>query len=120
MKKTETADNRDRSKLLFNGVRYGKGRLVLAVVTKYVNDHPRVSYVELKKKFPDELHSLGIVQPVRKARDLSSPGHKRFFLDSEAVIKLQDKVVAVCSDFGANNIAKFLERTAELGYRVRA
>jgi len=119
MKKTtktsSAARTQNRNKLTFDGKKYGVGRLVLAIVDKYVSDHPRVTYEQLKTKFPDTLHSLGVVQPVRKAKELSKL-HRRFFLSD--AIELKDKTVAVCSDFGRNNITKFLENAQSLGYKV--
>ena len=114
-KKNRTA-SRDRSKLSFKGEKYGKGRLVLAIVSQYVKDHPKATYSELKEAFPDSLHSLGVVRPVSSAKK-ASPDHKRFFTDN--VLKLADKAVAVCADFGKSNIGKFLKHASGLGYKVR-
>lgn len=108
--------NRDYKKIAFNGNKYGKGKLVLAIVNQYIKDHPGVTYAGLKKAFPDELHSLGVVQPIHTARKASSV-HRRFYI--KQALKLKDRVVAVCSDFGRNNINKFLSRANELGYKVR-
>jgi len=116
-KKNRTVtSSRDRSKLSFKGEKYGKGRLVLAIVSQYVKDHPKATYAELKEAFPDSLHSLGVVRPVTTAKKASSD-HKRFFTDN--VIKLADKAVAVCADFGKSNIGKFLKHASGLGYKVR-
>lgn len=106
----------DRSKMRFEGKSYGKGRMVLAVVQSYAKKHPHLTASELRAQFPDELHSLGVVQPVRVAK-AKSRKHRRFFLRDSEVIKLRDRTVAVCSDFGATNIDKFLERARTLGYR---
>lgn len=40
---------------LWQSTLYYKCRLVLAIVTDYVKQHPAVTYEELKGKFPDEL-----------------------------------------------------------------
>ena len=107
---------KDRKLVSFNGVKYGKGRVVLAIVTQYVKDHPGLTYANLKEVFPDSLHSLGIVKPLYKAKKMSVD-HKRFFTD--AVLKLQDKAVAVCADFGKSNIGKFLKHASHIGYNAK-
>lgn len=38
---------KDRTKYIFNGNTYGKGRLVLAVVEQYVSDNPGLSKEKL-------------------------------------------------------------------------
>jgi hypothetical protein len=114
-KKRKYVHHRDRSRIAFNGEKYGKGKLVLAVVEKYVADHPGITYDELKAKFPDNLHSLGIIQPVKVAK-AKSKDHQRFH---KQVIKLADAVIAVCSDFGINNIRPFLKNARTIGYNVR-
>lgn len=113
---SKTKRNRDYSKVSFNGNKYGKGKVVLAVVQQYVKDHPNTTYTGLKKAFPDELHSLGFIKPLNAAKRASS-AHRRYFL--KQALKLKDRVVAVCSDFGKNNIQKFVKRANELGYKVR-
>jgi hypothetical protein len=113
---TAASTGRDRSKISFNGEKYGKGRVVLAIIEQYVKDHPGVTYAKLKEVFPDTLHSLGVVRPVSSARRVSSD-HKRFFTDH--ALKLKDKAVAVCADFGKSNIGKFLKHAAGLGYNAR-
>lgn len=107
---------RNKSKLSFEGQKYGKGRFVLAAVEKYVKEHPNVTFNELKEVFPDNLHSRGIIMPLNTAKKVDE-GH-RFFINNG--IKLKDRMIAVCSDFGINNIGKVLDHVRhELGYRVR-
>lgn len=106
----------DRKKLSFNGQSYGKGRVVLAVVEKYIADHPTVTYQQLKEVFPNELHTLGLIRLVSVLK--RNPGiKKRYFVDH--VLKLKDKTIAVCSDFGKNNIGKFLKHATGLGYKIK-
>ena len=100
----------------FNGQSYGKGRLVLAIVTDFVKHHPSTTYKRLVEAFPDDLHSFGIVKPIPAAKKINKP-HNRFFMKD--TLQLKDKAVAVCSDFGINNIGKFLDRAGELGYKIR-
>lgn len=113
----KNAHARDFTKMNFNGEKYGKGRVVLAIVSQYVKDHPGIDYGKLKEIFPDTLHSLGVIRPLYVAKKLSMD-HKRFFVDN--VLRLQDKAIAVCADFGRSNINKFLKHASGLGYTVRA
>ena len=53
---------KDYSKYIFNGELLGKGRMVLAVIKKYVSDHPDVTYKALKKVFPDSLQAESEIQ----------------------------------------------------------
>ncbi len=113
-KSKKYADNKDRTKLKFNGKTYGKGRAVQAVIEKFVEDNPTITLTQLQEKFPQGVHSMGLIQTISKAKKLSK-GHRRFYIDKP--IKLADgKQIAVCSEFGANNIGKFLDAARELGY----
>lgn len=107
---------RDHSRLKFNGVNYGKGRFVQAVVEQYVKDNPNVTLEQLKLAFPDDLHHRGIIAPLPTAKRRSAK-YTRFFV--EAPIKIKDAIIAVCNDFGINNMSKFLKNTRVLGYKYR-
>lgn len=108
------ADNKDRTKLMFNGKAHGKARVVQAIVEKFVEDHPKVTLDELQEKFPQSIHSMGLLQPLSKAKRLSK-GHRRFYIDKPIVLN-DGKEIAVCSEFGSNNIGKFLDVAKDLGY----
>lgn len=111
------SDGRDTSKLKFNGELYGKGRLVLAVVKKYVEDNPRTTITKLKEIFPDELNKrYGCIQTVEKARKISVD-RERFFLKAEDLIKVGDKKIAVCNQFGSHNLP--LKHFRALGFTIK-
>jgi len=93
--KNSTKPSRDYSKYTFKGETYGKGNLVLAVVSDYVKEHPQVTLTKLKDLFPrKEVHSgFEVVETVYKA-------HKgRFFLNAEDLIKVGNKNVAITSQW---------------------
>lgn len=125
-KKAETdevitkSEGRNTDKLKFNGELYGKGRLVLAVVKKYVEDNPRTTLAKLKEVFPDEKLQprYGVIQELSKAKKLSVD-RDRFFLKPEDLIKVGDKKVAVCNQFGANNLDTPLKHFKSLGYNIK-
>lgn len=102
--KNLTKSARDYSKYTFKGEKYGKGNLVLAVVSDYVKEHPDVTIDTLKNLFPrKELHTgFEIVENVNKANK------GRFFLNLEDIIKVGNKDVAVTSQWGKDNIQDFI------------
>ena len=93
----------------FDGNTYGVGPLVLAVVKKYVDDHPGVDYPTLQSVFPDSLVSnvYGVVKPLNiiPAKHRTPP--KRYFDD---IIKLDngDKLL-VCNQWTKEKIPNFID-----------
>jgi hypothetical protein len=112
---------KDTTRYEFNGETYGKGRLVLAIVKRYVADHPGITYAQLEEAFPGALQgSLGVVATIDAAnRTYASSGRKRHFLEQEEQIELADSKIAVCSQWGVGNIDRLLGRADFLGYTVK-
>ena len=109
--------NKDQYKL--DGQLYGKGRIVQAVVRKYVTENPKVTYKQLKEVFPDELlNRFGIFQDETTARSLSG-ARDRYFLKEEDGIKLGDrKVVFTSSQFTADSVQPLLAVAKKLGMKI--
>jgi len=111
--------NKDQYKL--DGQLYGKGRLVQAVVRKYVAENPKVTYKQLKEVFPDELlNRFGIFQDENTANSLSG-SRPRFFMSEEKGdgIKLGDrKVVFTSSQFTADSVQPLLAVAKKLGMKI--
>jgi hypothetical protein len=112
---------KDFSKYMFDGRTYGKSRLVLAVVKKYVEDHHPATFDELEKAFPSSIQgSLGVV---RRIEDVSEKykgngGVKRYFVDDIIILASGEQVI-VCTQFGAPNTEKFVEHVInKLGYAI--
>lgn len=117
-KPTKEKGDRDRTKYKFNGELYGKGPLVLAVIRKYVGDNPKTNYDILKKAFPDELlKGYGVFQSYEKAMDVSKV-KKRFFLNDDQLVRLRDKNIAICSQFGRDNFPPFLTHSKKMGFKI--
>ena len=117
----DVAPSKDFSKYIFEGNTYGKSRLVLAVVKKYVDEHHPATFDELKKAFPDSLQgSLGVV---RRIEDVSEKykgngGVKRYFVDDIISLASGEQVI-VCTQFGAPNTERFVEHAMnKLGYDI--
>ena len=118
------SDNRDYSKYVFEGQTYGKGRLVLAVVKKYVADNPTVLFSDLLKAFPDDLQ--GAKGVVRLSNDVSDEdkgigGTKRYYTGvSEKIPLSSGEEVLVSDQWGAPNIDKFIKNAVDnLNYDIQ-
>lgn len=115
--------SKDFSKYLFKGKLYGKSRLVLAVVTEYVEDCKPAVFDELRSAFPDDLQgSLGVVRRIEDVSDKYKGigGVKRYFVNEDEVIRLPSgEQVIVCTQWGAGNTETFVEHARlEFGYEV--
>lgn len=113
--------NKDTTKYYFDGKVYGKGRLVLAVVKRYIELNPSTTFAELQRAFPAMCQgSIGVVATTEQANYIYTvSGRKRHFLDHGDLIQLQDGPVAVSNQWGIGNIDKFIKRAAELRFLVR-
>ncbi len=107
----------------------GVGRLVLDIVRDYAKNTKPHNIQDLKKAFPDSLHSYGIVQlrdDPNSNQYLREEGsrYSRFFSKDEELIILPDgKSVMVCGEWGARNASKpgfdqFKEHCKTLGYEI--
>jgi hypothetical protein len=101
---------RNMDKYSFNNGCYGKGRLVLAVIKKYVQDHPGVTYPQLKEIFPDKLQGHAVFVTFESALEIfSSKGRKRHFIKPDEIIVLGcGTEIAVSNQWGIGNIGNFI------------
>ena len=117
----EASQGKDFSKCLFEGKTYGKSRLVLAVVKKYVEDHHPTTFDELESAFPSSIQgSLGVVRRIEDVSDKYKGigGVKRYFMD-EVIRLASGEQVIVCTQFGATNTEKFVDHAVNaLGYTI--
>lgn len=114
--KNDRSSKRDRSKYKFAGNLYGKAQLVLAVVQKYLKDHPKATLDSIQEVM--KAGSYPLVTTVQKAKKISGD-HQRYFFGEDKILKTADgKKVVVCNQWGINNINSFIELTKKLGYRV--
>jgi len=113
-------NKRDNTKYLFDGLQYGKGRLVLAVLKKYVIDNPDTNFTDLLSIFPKSLQGpIGVFnQYYSVLESYSGKKHKRHFIKLQEIIQLTDSKIAICTEWGVSNIYKFLFVVRELGYEV--
>lgn len=114
-----TYNTRDSTKYMFDGARYGKNRLVLAIVKKYVDSHPNISSDELISTFDKSLQgSLGVVRTVQDVKQSYTDSERRFFLRPNEVIDTSTEQCAVCTQWGSFNIGNIIARARELGMTI--
>jgi hypothetical protein len=114
--------SKDRTKYQFNNNTIGKGRLVLEVIKQHVQNKANISYAELEKDFPKNTQgSLGVFSTHDRAIQIQELwGHRRHFLKPEELIKLADNTtIAVCNQWGVDNIDDFIKVAEGLGHTVK-
>jgi hypothetical protein len=110
----------DRTKYLFNGNKFGKGRLVLAVLKHHLAINDNYTYQKLEKDFPKELQGTqGVFAEIDKAKEiLDRTGHKRHFIAADELLEIEDIKIAVSTEWGIGNIENFIKRCKELNYKI--
>lgn len=118
------ASNHDTSEYKFDGQEYRKGRLVLAVVKKYVLEGKAANFAELKKAFPDSLRGgSGVVQLADKIpnKDKGIGGTKRYYTNDDERVELPSGEIAMVSNQwgGADKTQAFIDYVMEnIGYPI--
>lgn len=113
---------RDYSKYQFNGQELGKNRLVLEVIKQYVDDK-NPTFKELLDTFPAEIQgSRGLFIEKSKydalPEDADDKKHNRYFKKADEVIELEDREVLVTTQWGVDNIARFIKKAKSLDFEV--
>jgi hypothetical protein len=119
-KGSATGKTFDKTKYIFEQQVFGKSRLVLAVIRKYVETKPTTTFSDLEKAFPKKLQgAYGCFDTDEKAEKIfEDTGRKRHFLNPEEVITLRDVKIAVCTQWGIGNIGSFIETAKRLGLSI--
>ena len=114
----ERAQQRDKTRYMFNGNVYLKNKLVLAVVKDYVSKNRSITCDDLKMIFDKSLQgSIGVVEyenVAKKRKDY----RVRFFEKEDEILRLVDGNMLVCSQWGILNISHFIKRSEQLGYKI--
>ena len=111
---------KDNTKFILDGKRYGKNRLVLAVVKKYITMHPDTTAQELLNVFDKSLQgTFGVVQIFNDVKNNYSDYKKRFFTADDDIVKTKTQPCAVCTQWGITNIKNILARAEELGIKIK-
>ncbi|MCH5290586.1 MAG: type I restriction enzyme HsdR N-terminal domain-containing protein [Treponema sp.] len=126
------AEKKDNTQYNFKGNTYGKGRLVLAVISDYVRSHPATTQEELKSIFHKKLQgSTEVVENKetaeavhqRKLRKWEQSGKARknkpkFRFFQEEKLHLSDGKMYVSTEWGSGNIDRFIDAAKKLGYDI--
>lgn len=112
--------SKDYTQYLFNGKTYGKGRLVLAVLKQYVQEHRDLTFSQLESAFPQSLQGRSVFTTFEIAmKTYNDSKRKRNFIESEDLITLADNVtIAVSREWGSSNIGELIDHAASLGYKI--
>lgn len=120
----KSISGQDRTKYKFEGNIFGKGRLVQAVVKRYVEAHPAITFAELVQAFPQSLQGTGrdggVVKTADEANEIyTRTGYRRHFMKPEDLIELANETAAVSNQWGIGNIDGFLNRARELSFNIQ-
>lgn len=117
---TSEPGKKDTTKYIFDGEKYGKGKLVLAVIKKYYDEKRNLSIDDLMKAFPSHLQgSMGVFSTYEDARKIfTETGYKRHFIESDELINTADGRYAVCSQWGKGNIDTFIDAARNLSFKI--
>lgn len=115
---------KDYTKYMFDGEKLGKGRLVLAVLKKYVAENPGISFNDLKMVFPDylqgdsDLQFSGTQVVFSRVAEIETDEMKRFFIKDEELIQIEDSEIAVSREWNYQNIQNFIDAMKKCGYVI--
>jgi len=111
---------RDTTKYIFEGKRYGKNRLVLAVVQRYVSNNPGISAEKLMATFDRSIQgSLGVLRLADEARRSYNDYARRFFFQPNEIVHTSTNDCVVCTQWGKFNIGSFIARAEQLGMYIQ-
>ena len=112
---------RDTTKYILDGKKYGKNRLVLAIVQKYMEMNDNVSSAKLMLVFDRSLQgSLGVIRTIDDVRNDYSDYQRRFFCQPDEIVRTTTEDCVVCTQWGKFNIDNIIARAKELGIIVTA
>lgn len=115
----QSYNGRDTTKYILDGKRYGKNRLVLAVVKKYMEQNPNVSSGKLMLVFDKSLQgALGVIRTLQDVKDSYSDYERRFFCQPDEIIHTATEDCVVCTQWSKFNIDSIIARAKELGINI--
>jgi hypothetical protein len=112
----EKVNGRDYTKYLFKGRKFGKNRLVLAIIKDYVEQRPSLTYSALHAVFPDSLQGKETFTTIEIA---TSKKDIRNFMKAEELITLADATIAVSTEWGLSNIDRFLTHCKTMNIEIK-
>lgn len=118
---TPNTKKKDYTKYILNGDKrhmFGKGRLVLEIIKRYLESHPEISFEELRKVFPDSLRKtkFALLHVVELESNVEEEHrYSRYFKETLPCV---DGEVVVSSQWGIGNINHFIQEAKKLGYAI--
>ena len=113
-------NGRDTTKYIFEGKKYGKNRLVLAVIKKYVSMNHGISAETLMAVFDKSIQgSLGVVRLAKDAKSAYGDYARRFFFQPHEIIHTTTEDCVVCTQWGKFNIGNFIARAEQVGMHIQ-
>ena len=112
-----SSNDRDYTKYFFNGQTLGKNRLVLAVIKEYVMNNPGTTFSQLKVKFPDRLQGRETFATENEAKQKRD---RRNFIRTDELISLIDTTIAVSTQWGIENITRFIDHCKLINIDIKA
>ena len=101
---------------------YGVGPLALAVVKKWVTDHPSCDFADIQSAFPKKLRGgTGVVQRAKDVpdKDKGVGGKKRYFVEpSEVIVLTNGEEVLVSNQWTKEHMPAFINNATTLGYTI--
>ena len=110
----------DKTQYSINGgVFEGKGRFVLSLVTKYVEQHPAATFAELENVFYPKLQGgYGVIRTLDTIREKDIKDRRYFANPIELLRSADGKTFAVCAEWGIGNTPRVVEFAKQLGYKI--
>jgi hypothetical protein len=112
----ERVKNKDYTQYIFNGQKFGKNRLVLAVIKDFVEKNPTITYSQLKSKFPDSLQGRETFTTETEAKQKRD---RRNFIEPDELITLVDETIAVSTQWGLANINPFIDHCRKMNIEIK-
>lgn len=112
--------NRDFTKYLFNGKKFGKSKLVLAVISDFVEKNQSIKLSQLKEKFPAHLQGSEVFTTFEEANSKANNNNKRNFIKPDELITLgDDSTIAISTQWGINNINRFIDHCKSMDIELQ-
>lgn len=119
-KRNSNKGQRDKTKYEFDNKIYGKGKLVLAIVKKYVLSNTNTTFEKLISIFkPETQGSIGVIN---KKTDVElkykDKTNKRHFMNEDQIVLIENEEYVVCNGWGIDNIYGIISIAKSLNYEI--
>lgn len=111
---------KDYTQYLFRNNLYNKRKLVLAVISSWINENRPNSIEQIIKVFPQEIHAGKLFVRNEEAQEIyRRQGILRHFLNENELIRLPNgDCYAISNQWGRGNIEMLVKKAREIGYEI--